>query len=71
MGIRLTGHELIFEGAPHDAQGRRIGFSGTGGEGRGRCSCGALSEVLASSTKRRGWHRDVHKAEIRKQQEGS
>lgn len=65
---RLAGHELTSEGAPHDAKGRpaypvRYGY-GTGGTGRGKCSCGALSGVLDSGTKRKAWHRG-HKDEIR------
>lgn len=64
---RLAGHELISEGAPYDAKGRpaypvRSGYS-TGGTGRGKCSCGALSDVLDSGAKRKGWHRG-HKDEI-------
>lgn len=64
---RLPGHELISEGAPFDAKGRpefpsRSGY-GTGGKGRGKCSCGALSDVLDSGTKRKAWHRG-HKENI-------
>ena len=58
---RVPGHELIREGAPFEANGRssypaRWG-SGTGGTGRGKCSCGALSEVLDSGAARKNWHR--------------
>lgn len=65
---RLAGHELISEGAPFDIKGHpafpaRSSY-GTGGTGRGKCSCGALSDVLDSGTKRKVWHRG-HKEEIR------
>jgi hypothetical protein len=66
-------HTLRFEGAPHDDKGFRITIGrfpyGVGGEGRAKCSCGALSEVLPSANRRRSWHRSVHKAEIRAQWE--
>ena len=67
---RLAGHELRREGAP---------FAKTPGGGRGRyevrstnigqalCSCGVMSDVLDSNTKRKKWHRD-HKDDIRRAQ---
>lgn len=70
---RLIGHALYREGAPCDDDGNSIatqvpGFTKPyelrGGEGRASCSCGAVSEILPSSYKRRLWHRD-HKDEIR------
>lgn len=60
---RLAGHTLAFEGAPHDEQGRRLGWSGVAGYGRARCSCGELSEELPSGALRRAWHVD-HKAAL-------
>lgn len=66
--VRLSGHELLSEGAPFVKEGRHSHLArssyGTGGTGRGKCSCGALSEVLDSGTKRKAWHRG-HKDEIR------
>ncbi|MFS0832016.1 hypothetical protein ABC337_15300 [Arthrobacter sp. 1P04PC] len=63
---RLAGHELHYEGAPHDKQGRPINsvWGGTAGVGRAKCTCGKLSPELTSGTKRKAWHRD-HKDEIR------
>lgn len=65
---RVPGHELFYEGAAHDADGKRILviWGGTGGTGRGKCSCGALSPELTSGTQRKAWHRD-HKDQIRKE----
>jgi hypothetical protein len=65
---RLAGHELFYEGAAHDAQGKRVLVirGGTGGTGRGKCSCGVLSPELTSGTKRKAWHRS-HKDQIRKE----
>jgi hypothetical protein len=66
---RYTPHGLVFEGAPHGDNGERlfIGrgrfWGGVGGEGRGKCACGALSPVLPSAVKRKAWHRE-HKAEV-------
>ncbi|WP_159601603.1 hypothetical protein [Agromyces humi] len=60
---RLAGHTLANEGAPFNDNGARIGYRGTSGEGRGKCSCGELSDVVASGGARRRWHAD-HKAEI-------
>jgi len=60
---RVSGHELRNEGAPFDARRHRIGIvNRTSGEGRGLCSCGALSDVLGSGSKRKAWHRE-HKSE--------
>ena len=65
---RVTGHGLAHEGAPHDDNGNRIGTRspwgiGTGGPGRARCACGALSDVLPSAPQRKAWHRH-HKTEV-------
>ena len=58
---RLPGHELVSEGAPFEADGRSSyptrWMGGTGGTGRGKCSCGELSDVLYSGAKRKSWHR--------------
>jgi hypothetical protein len=65
---RLSGHELIGEGAAYDAKGKyRVQeiWGGTAGTGKGKCSCGALSPELTSGTKRKAWHR-AHKDELRK-----
>lgn len=61
---RLAGHSLSGAGAPHDRDGDRINPTGTGGQGRARCSCGALSPVLSSAGQRHAWHRQ-HKADVR------
>jgi hypothetical protein len=64
--MRLAGHTLIGEGAPHTSTGVRVlrSWGGTYGTGHGKCSCGALSEELPSSTKRKAWHR-AHKEDVR------
>jgi len=58
----VRGHGLMYEGAPHDALGRRISKSwlkgGVSGTGRAKCACGALSTSLPSAYKRKEWHRD-------------
>jgi len=58
----VRGHGLMYEGAPHDALGRRISKSwlkgGVSGTGRAKCACGALSASLPSAYKRKEWHRD-------------
>lgn len=65
----MADHGLLFEGAPHDEKGHRIvygragSYQGVGGEGRGKCRCGKLSEVLPSAYKRKAWHK-LHKAEV-------
>ena len=63
----IKGHGLAGEGAPHDAEGKRIFKDiwsvGTGGEGRGKCSCGELSEVLPSGGARKRWHK-THKENL-------
>lgn len=64
---RVQGHTLVWEGAPHDADGRRIrrGNWGDGksGTGRAKCSCGALSDELPSKGARQRWHRE-HKESL-------
>jgi len=63
---RLAGHELVREGAPHNERGyqERSAYSGTGGSGYGKCSCGELSGLLHSGNARQKWHRE-HKNTIR------
>ncbi|MDQ8040652.1 hypothetical protein RDI86_02195 [Cellulosimicrobium sp. XJ-DQ-B-000] len=68
---RLAGHELLWEGAPHEKRAngtfsRRWG-QGTGGTGHGLCSCGASSGEMTSGTQRKKWHRE-HKQQIREAQ---
>lgn len=60
---RVPGHTLWYEGAPHDDNGRRRGWQGTHGQGRGVCSCGERSDVLTSGYQRKQWHRE-HKAAV-------
>lgn len=62
----VPGHTLWVEGAPFelvDGKPRRIGWSGVGGVGAARCSCGTFSPVLPSGAARRRWHRD-HKRQV-------
>jgi hypothetical protein len=64
----LPGHALQREGAPHDANGAPLTayyYGRRGGEGRAKCQCGTLSEILDSARQRKQWHREVHKPEIR------
>lgn len=64
---RLPGHSLLWKGGPHHGDGGRIVYGyygGVGGTGRAKCSCGAMSPVLASAYKRRAWHRE-HKHALR------
>lgn len=63
-GRRVAGHSLLAEGAAFDDDGERISWNTTGGEGRAKCSCGALSEPLVSGIKRRDWHNE-HKEGLR------
>lgn len=61
----MARHTLVSEGAPHDADGNlHCGIFGvnTAGPGRGKCSCGALSDQLPSGYARRKWHRQ-HKVD--------
>lgn len=71
MNQVVPGHSLVREGAPHRDDGRpnNEAYShGTGGTGCGKCTCGALSPVLNSGTKRKAWHRQ-HKADVRAQEQ--
>lgn len=64
--LRVEGHTLVGGGAPFTDQGNRVARDrhwGAGGQGRGRCSCGVLSEVLPTKAKRMRWHRE-HKAAV-------
>lgn len=66
----IKGHRLMHEGAPHDENGERLNPLGArwgpsaSGEGRAKCECGAMSEVLPSRNKRAQWHRD-HKMDVK------
>lgn len=68
MSNRMSGHELVSEGAPHDDKGRRLGLYGytTSGDGRGKCTCRKLSPILPSGNQRKAWHR-AHKESLRKE----
>lgn len=60
-------HWLADEGAAYIKVGQyswRISYKGTGGIGRAKCSCGALSEDLPSGNQRKKWHRE-HRAEAK------
>lgn len=61
---RLVGHSLMAEGAAFDDDGERVAYNTVGGMGRGRCSCGEMSEPVPSGLQRQGWH-SGHKKEIR------
>lgn len=67
----MNGHGLAFEGAPFkrvadgaSVKAERVGWQGTGGEGRALCGCGAMSGVLGSGAARKRWHRD-HKNQVK------
>lgn len=60
----LKGHALVGEGQPFNDAGRAVGYGWTGGEGRAKCECGALSPVLSSGRARQAWHAD-HKQAVR------
>ncbi len=59
----VKGHALLHEGAPYDNSGKRIYRYGSGGEGRAKCECGAMSESTPSLKRRKEWHRD-HKETV-------
>lgn len=61
--MSFPSHGLWYEGAPHDDRGHRTNGVGVSGDGRAKCRCGAMSEVLPSANQRKAWHR-THKAEI-------
>jgi hypothetical protein len=58
---RLAGHSLFGEGGPDTLEGEPLLLKYY--SGRGKCSCGAVSEILPSTTQRRAWHRQ-HKADV-------
>jgi hypothetical protein len=58
---RVSGHTLRHEGGAHFSAGDRKWHDT--GVGCGKCSCGALSEVLTSDYARKRWHRE-HKAAV-------
>lgn len=57
----LAGHSLVWEGAAHDDDGRRVDWLRVG---RAKCSCRKLSPVLPSKSARQRWHKE-HKEQIR------
>lgn len=59
---RVSGHWLIQEGWPHDSTGRQLRRDAL--QGRGKCSCGALSDWLPTTAARQRWHRYVHKLAV-------
>lgn len=59
---RLVGHELKREGGAYDSKG--VPLYGRRQTGRGKCSCGATSDVLQSNYARKRWHTG-HKDKIR------
>ena len=61
----VKGHTLLFEGQPLgiDIYARR-------GLGRGKCSCGAMSELLLSNAARKRWHKQ-HKEEVKEERNGN
>jgi hypothetical protein len=61
-GLRVVGHALRNEGAPHDMDGI-LRFYAAGGEGHGWCQCGAMSGWLTTTAARKKWHRQ-HKREV-------
>lgn len=69
----LTGtHNLVYSGAPHDAEGNLIGDkSQTGGEGHVKCSCGWVSEETYMSGKQRKAAHAEHKANPPQEPQGS
>jgi hypothetical protein len=65
----IKGHALRGEGAAYyrDAAGKlRRAATGTGGRGMAVCQCGEVSPELPSGVRRRAWHQDVHKPEVRR-----
>lgn len=74
---RVSGHTLAFEGAPYSSPECGHGactdesrvlrlhsmWGGVGGDGHGRCSCGAESDHLTSGAARKAWHRE-HKRQV-------
>ena len=64
----MTAHELLADGAPYRADGRRrwaadpetgraLGYDTEPGTGCGKCSCGELSEPLSTDLERKRWFR--------------
>lgn len=64
---RVAGHTLWYEGAPHDDRGHRIWrpYGSASGRGRGKCSCGALSEMEFTAAARKRWHAE-HKQQVKR-----
>lgn len=64
---RVTGHALLFGGAPRECHGQE--FMKGGWYGQALCQCGALSPTLDSNVLRCQWHR-MHKDEALRAQTG-
>ena len=61
--LKVPGHTLVYEGAPFDNTGKRIGWTGTGGWGYGRCSCGYASRwEYEFGSERKAWHNEHKRA---------
>lgn len=62
----VSGHTLLSEGEPYDADGHAISRWDTEARqtGRAKCSCGELSDPIATKAGRKRWHRD-HKDEVK------
>jgi hypothetical protein len=58
MMARITGHDLMCDGAPYDDTGHLTALRlwKPDNQGRGRCECGAMSDWLPSDTARKDWH---------------
>ena len=71
--LPIDGHALAYEGEAHTSEGAPIRpdpfWPSTGGQGYGKCECGAMSPEIGGRKYRREWHRQ-HKAEVREQGEG-
>lgn len=62
----VKGHTLVREGWPHWSNDDPLNFRSK--KGRGKCSCGAMSEWLGSTAQRKRWHKQ-HKAEVLRKME--
>lgn len=63
--LRVSGHELVDEGAPFSLDG--WAYWPRRGTGHGKCRCGLLSPELPSEAARKRWHRQ-HKEEVLRKQ---
>lgn len=61
----VKGHTLVTEGAPFAIdENQQVVKVRDGTMGRGLCSCGAMSDIVAFRNERKQWHRE-HKARVR------